>query len=329
MSDLSLSVLELTLVEAGTSAGDTLAATVATTRRAEQLGFRRMWLTEHHGTPIIASMAPAVLAASYAAATTTMRVGSGGVLVPNHAPLAIAEQFLTLAALHPGRIDLGMGRGPGTFDESVVRALRRGAGFATDEEYRASVDALLGVLADETGSLMPGVERPRPWLLVSSPAGAGVAAERGLPIAVAHHIRPQHTVEVVERYREGFRPSRWCQEPYVIVTVRTICADSDAEAAVLARPALVLSENIAKQDSDAPFPTVAEAAEHVIAPELEEGLASYVDQQAEGAPETVARRLTAIAERTGADELMLETPVYEADARARSYELTVKAMRSS
>ncbi|MFC4086067.1 LLM class flavin-dependent oxidoreductase [Amycolatopsis samaneae] len=328
MNDLPLSVLELTLVEAGGKAGDTLAATVTTARRAEELGFRRMWLTEHHGTPIIASVSPPVLAASYAAATGTIRVGSGGVLVPNHAPLALAEQFLTLSALHPGRIDLGMGRGPGTFREPVIRALRRGAGIATDEEYREGVRAVLGFLGDET-SLLPGVERPRPWLLVSSPAGAGLAAELGLPIAVAHHIRPQSTVEVVERYRAGFRPSRWGAEPYVIVAVRTICADSDAEAAVLGRPARVLTENIAKQDDTAPFPSVAEAAEHVFAPELEEGLAAYHAQQAEGSPETVARQLTAIAARTGADELMLETPVYDPAARARSYELTVKALRAS
>ncbi|WP_410576214.1 LLM class flavin-dependent oxidoreductase [Amycolatopsis sp. lyj-108] len=324
-----LSALELAIVEDGRAATEVLASTVAVTGKLEELGYHRVWIAEHHGSPAIATSSPPVLAAHLAAVTSSIRVGSGGVMAPNHAPLAIAEQFATLSALNPGRIDLGVGRGPGTFDEKIIRALRRGADPATDDEYRADVAELLGHLAGETGiRVLPGeVPTPEPWLLCSSAAGASLAAELGLPIAVAHHIRPQHTAEVLQAYRANFKPSRWREKPYVILCVETICADTDAEAAQLAGPCAVIKSYLLKgEGGDLAFPTPEQAAAHEMAPESAELVAQFTAVQAHGGPEKVVRSLKDLAAATGADELMLTTPVYDSAARARSYELVAKSI---
>ncbi|KZB84909.1 LLM class flavin-dependent oxidoreductase [Amycolatopsis regifaucium] len=322
-----LSALELAVVEDGRAATEVLSSMAAVAGKLEELGYHRLWIAEHHGSPAIATASPPVLAAHLAATTSVIRIGSGGVLAPNHAPLAIAEQFATLSALHPGRIDLGVGRGPGTFDEKIIRALRRGAEPATDDEYRADVAELLRHLAGETGiRVLPGaVPTPEPWLLCSSTAGALLAAELGLPIAAAHHIRPQHTAEVLQTYRENFKPSRWREKPYVILAVETICADTDAEAAYIAGPCTVIKSYLLKgEGGDLAFPTLEQAAAHEFVPETAETIAQFTAAQAHGGPEKVARSLKNLAAATGADELMLTTPVYDAGARARSYELVAK-----
>ncbi|MFD5243177.1 LLM class flavin-dependent oxidoreductase [Amycolatopsis sp. NPDC058340] len=323
-----LSALELAIVEDGRAATEVLASTATVTTKLEELGYHRVWIAEHHGSPAIATASPPVLAAHLAAVTSSIRIGSGGVMAPNHAPLAVAEQFATLSALHPGRIDLGVGRGPGTFDEKIVRALRRGADPATDEDYRADVAELLRHLAGETGiRVLPGeVPTPEPWLLCSSAAGAGLAAELGLPIAVAHHIRPQNTAEVLRAYRENFKPSQWREEPYVILCVETICADTDAEAAYVAGPCAVIKSYLLNgEGGDLAFPTREQAAAHEFTPESKELIAQFTAAQAHGGPEKVVRSLKELAAATGADELMLTAPVYDAAARARSYELVAKA----
>ncbi|WP_410601539.1 LLM class flavin-dependent oxidoreductase [Amycolatopsis sp. lyj-90] len=323
-----LSALELAVVEEGRAATEVLASTAAVAGKLEELGYHRVWIAEHHGSPAIATSSPPVLAAHLAAVTSAIRIGSGGVMAPNHAPLAIAEQFATLSALHPGRIDLGVGRGPGTFDEKIIRALRRGADPATDDEYRADVAELLRHLAGETGiRVLPGeVPTPEPWLLCSSAAGAGLAAELGLPIAVAHHIRPQNTAEVLQAYRENFKPSQWREKPYVILCVETICADTDAEAAYLAGPCAVIKSYLLRgEGGDLAFPTLRQAAAHEFAPESTELIAQFTAVQAHGGPEKAVSSLKNLAEATGADELMLTTPVYDPGARARSYELVAKA----
>src|SRR6266536_3923039 len=236
---IPLSALELVIVQTGRSAVEALAQVAEVARRAEGHGYRRIWIAEHHGSPAIASASPPVLAAHLAAATSSIRVGSGGVMAPNHAPLAVAEQFATLAALHPGRIDLGIGRGPGTLDPRIIRALRRGADPA-DDDYPADIAELLGYLsADSEVRVLPGPETspmPEPWLLISSTGGAELAAELGLPVAFAHHIRPMNTLESLARYREKFRPSAWRSEPFVILAVETVCADTDEEAEFAAGP---------------------------------------------------------------------------------------------
>ncbi|MFI7601516.1 LLM class flavin-dependent oxidoreductase [Actinoplanes sp. NPDC049681] len=321
-----LSILEVAPAEHGRTARETLAVTAAAVRRADELGLRRAWFAEHHGAPLISSVAPPVLVAHAAATTSRIRVGSGGVLLPNHSPRAVAEQFATLDALHPGRIDLGIGRGPGTFDAGVIAALQRGAPPTTDDGYRAGIVELLGYLSGENGpALLPGYGSTiQPWLLSSSTAGAALAGQLGLPVAFAHHIRPQNTAEALERYREAFRPSHWADRPWVMIAVETICADTDAEAAVLARPLDLVKAGLFAGRADQPLLPPAEAA-HVTLPEdVQERLRAYHAQQAQGSPETVTARLAALAAATGADEIMLSTTIYDGAARQRSVELLAK-----
>ncbi|MFC9224152.1 MsnO8 family LLM class oxidoreductase [Streptomyces hygroscopicus] len=317
MIDLPLSALEVAMVQAGTSAVDTLRDTTDFARRLDALGYRRLWYAEHHHSPAIGAFPPVVLTAHAAASTSAIRLGSGGVLAPNHAPVMLAEQFGTLAALHPDRIDLGIGRGPGTFDESTARALRRGAGPATDGEYRDDVAATLRFLVEEV-ALGP---LPEPWLLCSSTAGAALAAELGLPVAVAHHIRPENTLAALDHYRARFSPSRWCARPRVLVCVETVCAETEEEAVRLSGPMDVVKAGLLKGHSEIPFPSPAEASAHPFTAEERRALAAFRAHQAYGTPETVVGRLAGLADATGADELMLVTPVHALTARLRSYEL--------
>ncbi|MCR8574231.1 LLM class flavin-dependent oxidoreductase [Streptomyces sp. Isolate_219] len=320
MLDIPLSALEVAMVQTGARAVDTLRDTAAFAQGVERLGYHRIWYAEHHHSPAIGAFPPVVLTAHAAASTSDIRLGSGGVLAPNHAPITLAEQFGTLAALHPDRIDLGIGRGPGTFDEAIARALRRGAGPTTDAEYEGDVAAILSFLVDEV-ALGP---LPEPWLLASSTAGAALAAGLGLPIAVAHHIRPDNTQAVLERYRAAFTPSRWCERPRVLVCVETVCAETDEEAAWRIGPMDVIKAGLLKGLSEIPFPTPADAAAHSFTEQERQALAGFRAQQAVGTPETVMHRLTQLAGETGADELMLTTPVYDLGDRIRSYELIKK-----
>ncbi|MBB5116790.1 monooxygenase [Streptomyces eurocidicus] len=317
MIGIPLSALEVAMVQAGSRAIDTLRDTAAFAQAVERLGYQRIWYAEHHHSPAIGAFPPVVLIAHAAASTSSVRLGSGGVLAPNHVPLALAEQFGTLAALHEDRVDLGIGRGPGTMDEATARALRRGAGPATDEEYRGDVARILSFLVDEV-ALGP---LPEPWLLASSAAGAALAAELGLPVAVAHHIRPQNTQEVVERYRAAFTPSRWCERPRVLVCVEAVCAGTAEEAAWLAGPMEVVKAGLLEGRSEIPFPTPEDAAAHPFTAEQRRALDGFRAQQAVGTPGTVVERLTRLADETGADELMLTTPVHSLRDRVRSYEL--------
>ncbi|MFJ7591190.1 MsnO8 family LLM class oxidoreductase [Streptomyces sp. NPDC097617] len=320
MLDIPLSALEVAMVQTGTRAADTLRDTTAFAQGLEQLGYHRIWYAEHHHSPAIGAFPPVVLTAHAAASTSAIRLGSGGVLAPNHAPITVAEQFGTLAALHEDRIDLGIGRGPGTFDEATARALRRGAGPATDAEYRSDVAAILSFLVDEV-ALGP---LPEPWLLASSPAGAALAAELGLPVAVAHHIRPDNTRAVLEHYRSAFTPSRWCERPRVLLCVETVCAETEEEAVRRAAPMNVVKAGLLKGESQMPFPTPAQAATHPFTEPERQALAGFRAQQAVGTPETVVRRLAQLAAETGAEELMLATPVHDLGDRIASYALIRK-----
>ncbi|MFD8811092.1 LLM class flavin-dependent oxidoreductase [Streptomyces sp. NPDC059627] len=323
VATMPLSALDIAPIETGTTARHALRNTVELGRRLERFGYRRMWVAEHHGAN--ASSAPSVLVAQIAAATSTIRVGSGGVMLPNHATLAVAEQFATLDAFHPGRIDLGVGRGPGALSEAVTAALRRGAPPATDEEYAREVRALLELISGEVSqsalTALPEHENStEPWLLSSSTAGAKLAARLGLPIAFAHHIRPDNTIAALADYRTEFQPSRWSDKPHVMVCVQTICAETDESAAELAQPANVALAHIATKRLP-PFPTPDAAATYAFTDSEHMIVQTHLRSQAHGAPDTVVRKLAEIVERTGADELMLTTPVYDIDARARSYDL--------
>ncbi|QIQ01278.1 MsnO8 family LLM class oxidoreductase [Streptomyces liangshanensis] len=317
MSVTPLSALEVAVLEEGVPPAKVLHDVAPFAAELENLGYHRIWYAEHHHSPAIGSFPPAVLTAHTAAVTSRIRVGSGGVLAPNHAPLMVAEQFATLAALHPGRIDLGIGRGPGTFDEATAKALRRGAGPATDTEYRSDIAATLSFLADEVAM----GELPEPWLLASSTAGAALAAALGLPLAVAHHIRPDNTAAVVAEYRAAFTPSRWCARPRVLLCVMTVCAETEEEALALAAPMDVIHTGLLKGQAELPFPTPRNAAAHHFTDEERRTLAAIHAQQAVGTPATVAGRLVRLAEETGAEELMLTTPVAGLADRLRSFSL--------
>ena len=251
--DLALSVLDLVPVRSDQTSGDSLAATLSLARLADELGFRRYWLAEHHNTPMVAATNPPVLVAMVAGATERIRVGSGGVMLPNHAPLVVAEQFALLEAAHPGRIDLGIGRAPGT-DPVTSWALRHGAGGVTDEavsrfpEYVDDILAMMspaGAALSVAGRTHPLRATPRAtgvadvWLLGSSDYSARLAAARGLPYVFAHHFSGSGTKEALALYRSQFRPSPELAEPRTFLTVNAVVAQTQAEADRLALPQLL------------------------------------------------------------------------------------------
>lgn len=309
---IPLSILEVAVAEKGTSAADTVTGLVKVARRAEELGFHRLWYPEHHSSPMLTDFPPAVVIAHVAAVTSTIRVGSGGVLAPNHPPLSLAEQFGALAAFRPGRIDLGIGRGPGTMDEAAARALRWGTPPPTDEEYGESVSALLGLVAERQ-------DVPEPWLLSSSASGAMLAAELGLPMAFAYHLRPQNAAEAIERYRDAFKPSRWSETPRVLMSVETVCAETEAEAARLSRPIDIVRIDIQSGQGERPLLTPEAAAERVFTAQEQEMLEDS-RVRAQGTPEQVKRQLVEAGARFGADELMVFTPIHDATSRIGSLE---------
>ncbi|MFB7873983.1 LLM class flavin-dependent oxidoreductase [Nocardia sp. NPDC056064] len=330
MSTVEVSVLDLAPVQDGATAGDALRATTQFAQYAEELGARRFWVAEHHNMPGIASAAPAVVLAHLAAATSRIRVGSGGVMLPNHAPLVVAEQFGTLESLHPGRVDLGIGRAPGT-DPATARALRRHAEGLGADSFPRELSALIGFFrgTDPDGIVAsPGRgAEPEVWLLGSSGYSAQVAAILGLPFAFAHHIAPDNTAAALALYRENFRPSPTRAEPYTIVAASAICADTDAEADRLAAPRDLAfaqlragrPQALATPEQAAAFP--GSEAERRFAAQRKTG-------QLQGSPETVRAQAAELLAATTPDELMLNTLVYDLDARCRSLALTRAALDS-
>jgi luciferase family oxidoreductase group 1 len=323
VTELPLSVLDLSPVAVGTTSGQALRHTTELATRTEELGYHRFWVAEHHNMPAIASSAPAVLIAHLAAATSTIRVGSGGVMLPNHAPLVVAEQFGTLEALHPGRIDLGIGRAPGT-DQLTALALRRTMEGLSAEKFPEELLDLIRLFAGDARARVtatPGSgDMPAIWLLGSSGYSAQLAGMLGLPFSFAHHFSAANTLPALQMYREHFRPSQWLERPYVMVAVNTICADTDERATWLAGPA-VLSFLRLRTGHLQPLATPEEAAAYPYQPEEREMAWSRFDQQAIGSPDTVRTQLSGLLERTQANEMMLTTMVYDIDDRTRSFEL--------
>ncbi|MFJ6196439.1 LLM class flavin-dependent oxidoreductase [Micromonospora sp. NPDC092111] len=328
MIDVPLSVLDLAPVAAGASAGEALAHTTELARRTEELGYRRFWVAEHHNMPAIASSAPAVLLAHLAAHTSTIRLGSGGVMLPNHAPLVVAEQFGTLEALHPGRIDLGIGRAPGT-DQVTALALRRTMeGLSADGFPRELADLMNYFSGDDPGPITatPGLgQSPAVWLLGSSGFSAQLAGLLGLPFSFAHHFSAQHTLPALQLYRQHFRPSRWLDRPYAMVAVNVVCADTDERAEWLSGPS-ALSFLKLRSGRPEPLASPEDAAGYPYREVDREFVRQRRDGQAMGSPETVRRQLTELLARTGADELMLTTMVYDVADRVRSFELVADAV---
>jgi luciferase family oxidoreductase group 1 len=331
VNPVPLSVLDLSPVATGTTAGQALRQTTQLARRAEELGYRRFWVAEHHNSPSIASSAPAVLIAHLAANTQTIRVGSGGVMLPNHAPLVVAEQFGTLEALHPGRVDLGIGRAPGT-DQRTALALRRTVEGLSAEQFPAELVTLINFFSgadEQTGILaMPGRgDMPAIWLLGSSDYSAQLAGYLGLPFSFAHHFSAASTEPALAAYRASFEPSQWLDQPHAMLAVAAICADTDERAEWLSGPSR-LSFIRRRTGPPMPLPTPEEAAAYPYTSlDAEIARQRYADQ-AIGSPETVQRQLSALLERTQADELMLTTPVYDIDERIHSLELIADKVAS-
>jgi luciferase family oxidoreductase group 1 len=321
-----LSVLDLSPVAEGRTVEESVAATLELARAVDALGFTRFWLAEHHGMPGIASSAPAVLIGAVAAATQRIRVGSGGVMLPNHAPLVVAEQFGTLAALHPGRIDLGLGRAPGT-DQVTAAALRRSVDPLSADDFPRQlvdlVDFLHGGSAGTGGTVtaVPTASSAPPvWLLGSSGYSAQLAGHLGLPFAFAHHFSAHNTLPALELYRRSFQPSDVLDAPYSMIAVQVLCADDDETAMRLARPS-VLSFVRLRQGRPGRLPSIEQAEAHEWT-ELEVAMGrERLAEQAVGGPGTVRERLAQLLADTGVDELMVTTSTHDPADRLRSMEL--------
>jgi len=322
-----LSVLDLVPVGAGSTARAALATSTALVRLAEELGFLRYWVAEHHAMPGIASSAPAVLVAHLAAATERIRVGSGGVMLPNHQPLVVAEQFGTLDALHPGRIDLGIGRAPGT-DQRTARALRRGSAALGADEFPEQLAELVSYFrGDGPVRAIPAEgQAPAVWLLGSSGYSAQVAGLLGLPFAFAHHFSSENTLPALELYRRTFRPSDVLDEPYALIAAAVLCAPTDAEARRLALPSAWQFLQL-RQGRPGPVPTPETAAAYAYTAEERRFVDDRLAGQVIGSPETVRAGVTELVERTGVDELMVVTSTHGGADRLRSYRLLADAVR--
>jgi luciferase family oxidoreductase group 1 len=320
---LRLSVLDTVPVWRGSTAAESLRNTLDLAAHVERLGYERYWVAEHHNTPSLATSAPAVLAGQIAAATRTIRVGSGAVLLPNHAPLVVAEQFGVLEALHPGRIDLGIGRASGA-DAAAAERLR-GYGPAGDDfaERLAELEGYFGPGREKAAvRAVPTPEgRPPVWLVGSSPQSAAFAGARGLPYVYAHQIRPGLGRQSLAAYREAFRPSVHLEHPYAAIAATAVVAEDDVRAEYLAR-AFVLGQIVMRTtDWFTLLPTADEAAQHSFSRSEEAFVRERIDSQLVGGPEEVRGRLAALVEETGADEVMALSMIGDHTARLRSYEL--------
>jgi luciferase family oxidoreductase group 1 len=302
--------------------------TIDLAKHAERLGYHRYWLAEHHNMPGIASSATAVLISHVAAATDRIRVGSGGVMLPNHAPLVVAEQFGTLEAFHPGRIDLGIGRAPGS-DQRTAIALR-GPGGLSAENFPQELAELLDYFEPDEGRAVRATpaegNKPPVWLLGSSGFSAQLAGALGLPFSFAHHFSAQNTLPAVELYRNSFRPSAVLQEPYVMLGVAVIAAEADEKAQWLAGPS-GLSFLSLRRGRPIPLPTPQEAADYPYTEMDRMFVEERFDSNIIGSPETVQKGLQSLLDDTGADELMVTTMVHGHEDRLRSYELVSELAR--
>jgi luciferase family oxidoreductase group 1 len=321
------SILDLAPIVEGGTASDSFRNSLDLAQHGERWGYHRFWLAEHHGMPGIASAATAVLMCHIANGTSTIRIGAGGIMLPNHSPLVIAEQFGTLASLFPGRIDLGLGRAPGS-DHTTARALRRNLASDADE-FPQDVVELMDYFADSPRRqvrAVPGAGLDVPvWILGSSLFGAQLAAALGLPYAFASHFAPQMMMQAIELYRATFRPSAQLDKPYVMLGFNVFAADTDAEAQLRATSMQQAFVNLRSGRPTTLKPPV-EGYLDLLSPPERSMLDSVLSCSAIGAPSTVAAQLDAFIARTGADELMITSQIFDHAARLRSYEITAELM---
>ena len=320
---IPFSLLDLSPIGEGYTATDALDQSARMAKKAEEQGYRRVWLAEHHGMPGIASAATAVVIGHVGAATKTIRIGSGGIMLPNHSPLVVAEQFGTLAALFPGRVDLGLGRAPGT-DMRTASALRRNleAGAENFPHDILELQRLLGTPEQDQGLLaVPGMNSNVPlWLLGSSIYSAHLAAALGLPYAFASHFAPDMLMEAISIYRDRFQPSADLDKPYVMVGVMGVAAETDQEAERLFTSSQQQFVNLRK-NVRSPFPKPLDSMDGFWTPMEKMSVEHTLRYAAVGSVPTVEAKLDAFLKETEADELIISMPIHDIDARLRSVEL--------
>ncbi|WP_113340945.1 LLM class flavin-dependent oxidoreductase [Rhizobium cremeum] len=320
---IPFSILDLSPIAEGHTVTEALDASRRMAQKAEELGFKRFWLAEHHGMPGIASAATSIVIAHVGAATKRIRIGSGGIMLPNHSPLVIAEQFGTLAALFPDRVDLGLGRAPGT-DMRTARALRRNleAGAESFPHDIIELQRLLGEPGEDQALLaIPGARSHVPiWLLGSSLYSAHLAAALGLPYAFASHFAPDSLLEAIAIYRERFEPSAELDKPHVMVGVMGVGADSDAQARYLFTSSQQQFVNL-RRNVRRPFPRPVDTMDGIWTDMERMGVEHTLRYAVVGSPATVESKLKDFLDETGADELIVSMPIHDLDARLRSVEI--------
>jgi luciferase family oxidoreductase group 1 len=326
---IPLSVLDLSPVGAGVGPSQAIRDSIAMAKVADQLGYRRYWFAEHHNMASIATSAPEVLIAYAAAVTQRIRLGAGGIMIPNHGPLHVVEMFRTLEALAPGRIDLGLGRAPGT-DPVTAAALRR----SDDPEVNRLLAELIafergGFPASHPFSKIEPMPADVPagtlWMLGSTLAGASIAAQLGVPYAFAGHFAMRHAVEAIDLYRQRYQPSPAHPTPYAMIAVTAVCAETDAGAERMAAP-LRLAIVRTRTGQRTPIVSIEEALAYEMSPEEKAIADEFFGGAAIGSPGRVAERLRALARRADADELMLSTLVADVGARTRALEWIAREM---
>jgi luciferase family oxidoreductase group 1 len=332
-----LSVLDLSPVSSGSSSAEALRNTLDLARLADDLGYARYWLAEHHNTSLIASSSPEVMIGHVASQTSRIRVGSGGVMLPNHSPLKVAETFRMLEALHPGRVDLGLGRAPGT-DQLTALALRRSRAALTVDDFPEQLAELLAFFSGEFPADHPfrrikaipqDVQTPQLWLLGSSDYSARLAADIGLGFAFAHHINPAPAIEALRLYRERFRPSAYFSTPRALVAVSAICAETDAQAEELAGSADLTLLRFQQGNYSGTLPTVAEARAYPYTAFERELVKANRARLFVGSPATLREQLSHLAAEAGVNEVMVTTMTHAHETRRHSYELLAAAFALS
>jgi luciferase family oxidoreductase group 1 len=327
LHDISLSMLDLVTVREGGTVAEALAIALRTAQHVEALGFTRYWLAEHHNMQGIASSSTAVLVGYIAGGTQRMRVGSGGIMLPNHAPLVVAEAFGTLAELYPGRIDLGLGRAPGT-DQTTMRALRRDR-VETEADFPRDVAELQRLLGAPSGDqavvAMPGAGTNVPiWLLGSSLFSARLAAQRGLPYAFASHFAPRLLLQAIALYRSEFRPSAALAKPYVVIGVPVIAAPDDAEAEFLASSTYQRILGILRGDRRRLQPPEKDFMAN-LQPHEQDAINDFLGAAVVGGPQAVSAGLQGLLDATEADEMMLVCDIFDPALRLRSLDIVAAA----
>jgi luciferase family oxidoreductase group 1 len=332
-STVPLSVLDTAPVWKGSTPARSLRDMMDLAKNVERLGYRRYWVAEHHNTLSIASSSPAVLVGQLASVTTTLRVGSGGVMLPNHAPLVVAEQFGTLEALHQGRVDLGIGRAPGA-DPITARALRRTTGEMAGEDFPGQIAELMayfdGPVENGSGKAIHAIPAegngPPVWLLGSSSSSAEVAGRLGLPFAFAHHINPANTLPALEVYRRSFTPSAALAEPYVLICAMVIAADDQQRAEWLSSSLGLMILRMSGGLPQGQHTPPEEASAYPYTPEETALIRQQLSSRIIGGPDTVRREVHDLLTGTKADELMVVTLIHGQANRIRSYELVAEAV---